>query len=690
MPIHDTKPRPSGDRGASYCRVSDEDQDVTRQRTAISEWLKSQKLSVLHAFEDQGGRRHKSESRPGFQALLKAVEARQIDWIVIDHQDRLGFKGPFEWYSFLYTFQKNRVELWQAQDNKRLSDEDVATLITTGVGAHSSKDEMVKKASRDLGKKREMARSGEWTGGFIPYGCDVICIGADGKERWRVFVDGHWSRVKLTPDGKAERYDGKDNFPKDKKLGDRLFLRPSSITERLDVVRKIFTWFDEESVSMNGIAKRLNERGIRPVSTSSQWYGILVRGLLANPVYIGKPAYNKRSQSLYAEYFGTAISTSPPRNEQDPTRAKTGRRRQREEWLLPNEPIFPPIVDPDLWERVHKKLNAPVKARAPRNPSLFLSGLLYCQRCGKSMDGWSTKDKGKWALTYVCQTYRRHGLHNDFGCRLHRVAHADVLALINDYLEKTSESVKILQKIGMGEIEESALTSSVESAKAYWSVLRKIESVVVDMLMQTKAVKGVYQVGENSYTILNGRLHALPSSDSDSVPGEPDFLEVYRTLLSSRESSRLTRLQEAESEFEKHYNVLMTTASTLARERADKEMARLDAIIRSLREDPEPVGDDLVSLSERWVTSCKALEAARKADRGQEGRRWGEALRKVLERVVLSFDHRDCGSQKRSKLSGAEFLPWQNLPNEMVPEPGSLKQVLNLIYTRSDIARILR
>ena len=114
-------------------RVSDEIQDTARQHTSIREWASRHGLAITKTYDDEGGRRHKAESRPGFQALLKAVESGSVDWIVVDHQDRLGFKGPFEWYHFLYTFQKNRVELWQSTDSKLLSSEDVATLITTGL-----------------------------------------------------------------------------------------------------------------------------------------------------------------------------------------------------------------------------------------------------------------------------------------------------------------------------------------------------------------------------------------------------------------------------------------------------------------------------------------------------------------------------------------------------------------------------
>jgi DNA invertase Pin-like site-specific DNA recombinase len=89
---------PTGSRGAAYVRVSDEDQDTARQHTSIREWAARHLLAITKQFADEGGRRHKAESRPGFQSLLKAVESGSLDWIVVDHQDRLGFKGPFEWY----------------------------------------------------------------------------------------------------------------------------------------------------------------------------------------------------------------------------------------------------------------------------------------------------------------------------------------------------------------------------------------------------------------------------------------------------------------------------------------------------------------------------------------------------------------------------------------------------------------
>src|SRR3954452_15150318 len=82
--------------GARYHRVSDSRQDLERQVGDIDRWLARGNLKASRVFEDQGGSRDKAEDRFQFQAMLGAVQARTLDWVVIQTIDRLGFKDAYE------------------------------------------------------------------------------------------------------------------------------------------------------------------------------------------------------------------------------------------------------------------------------------------------------------------------------------------------------------------------------------------------------------------------------------------------------------------------------------------------------------------------------------------------------------------------------------------------------------------
>ena len=66
--------------------------------------------------------------------------------------------------------------------------------------------------------------------------------------------------------------------------------------------------------------------------------------MLKNPVYIGRPAANKKSHPRFYEIG----------QDQQVQRVKTSgkvttKRRSRDYWVMPAAPVFPPIVDPERF-----------------------------------------------------------------------------------------------------------------------------------------------------------------------------------------------------------------------------------------------------------------------------------------------------------------------------------------------------
>src|SRR5688500_10866309 len=81
---------PSG-IGGRYHRVSTTKQDTERQIADIDRWLARGGITAQHVFEDHAPR-DKAEERLQFQAMLGMVQARSLDWVVIQSIDRFGFK----------------------------------------------------------------------------------------------------------------------------------------------------------------------------------------------------------------------------------------------------------------------------------------------------------------------------------------------------------------------------------------------------------------------------------------------------------------------------------------------------------------------------------------------------------------------------------------------------------------------
>lgn len=82
-------------RVAAYCRVSSHDQrakgDLERQVGRVLAHCVRQSYDVVESLTDVGS--GMSDNRPRFQRLLKMVDDRRIDRVVVEHKDRLSRFG---------------------------------------------------------------------------------------------------------------------------------------------------------------------------------------------------------------------------------------------------------------------------------------------------------------------------------------------------------------------------------------------------------------------------------------------------------------------------------------------------------------------------------------------------------------------------------------------------------------------
>jgi len=63
------------------------------------------------------------------------------------------------------------------------------------------------------------------------------------------------------------------------------------------VVRNVSEWYTVEELSIGGIARRLNERGVSTRFGKSPWHRSTVWGMLRNPAYVGRAAFGKTGRA---------------------------------------------------------------------------------------------------------------------------------------------------------------------------------------------------------------------------------------------------------------------------------------------------------------------------------------------------------------------------------------------------------
>jgi hypothetical protein len=183
--------------------------------------------------------------------------------------------------------------------------------------------------------------------------------------------------------------------------------------------------------------------------------------MLADPIYLGYYAWNKRHFGKFHRYKGgqavLELNFAEKSSKNDPA-----------DWVQSHR-LFPPLVDQRTWDAVQRKLGRrPRRSRAPRAAALYLAGLVYCGNCGGAMVAGpvrkTTKDPRKDGHTgdryeYFCGTYhkaaregwRKEGRHVDGDGVLHECkclrngVFQDVLeGYVARYLEETGKRLELL------------------------------------------------------------------------------------------------------------------------------------------------------------------------------------------------------------------------------------------------------
>ena len=196
----------------------------------------------------------------------------------------------------------------------------------------------------------------------------------------------------------------------------------------------IFKWYTTEAISPGQIAARLNDLGVSPVY-GPLWHRGVVKYILTNPVYTGRPVYNKASNSRFMEFVDGQVKTanrtkaSRKRAEPDQIRPEdNSRRSSSRKFSTRPRPSWPPrrsgpTVPPtrsSMWLKgfvVCGKCGKPMRiARRPRLPLLQLLPLRHAIAAADT-SGWSTTRSSLWCSTilsmYAPQVEGPHGrLHS--------------------------------------------------------------------------------------------------------------------------------------------------------------------------------------------------------------------------------------------------------------------------------------
>jgi len=340
---------------AIYARVSSdrqkEDHTIASQVSALVEHAETHGYLVPSEwrFQDEGYS-GATLLRPGLEALRDLAAGGQIEAVLIHSPDRLSRKYA---YQVLLVEELSRcgVEIIFLKAPSGTTPEDHLLVQFQGMIAEYERAQIIERCRRG---KRHRAQQGSIN----------VLSGAPYGYRY----------VKKS-DTSAAYYE--------------------VLESEAEVVRQVFEAYTRQMLSINEIARMLNERRIPTRTAKTCWERSTVWGMLRNPAYRGRACFGK------TEIRPRQRITRPLRQRNGiSNRNSANCERPRPDWI---EIPVPALISEECFALAQEQLEKN-KRHAPRRtiePTL-LQGMLVCRRCGYALYRTSTRTSKRRLYYYRC------------------------------------------------------------------------------------------------------------------------------------------------------------------------------------------------------------------------------------------------------------------------------------------------
>lgn len=645
-------PKP-GDAAAYYGRVSTPKQKLEHQREYTDRWLTQEGIRIPKEwyFEDKE-RRHKSAEREQFQRLLELARTGKIEWIVIASFERWGVADVDEFFDFRRQLKEAGVRLWSVQDHLDLTgctDADYFRIISLAV-AHTMA--MAQYAEQNIRKMISMALDGWHASKEHPYGTDLMCYQlSDMKPLFRV----HLVSKDLERSGpriyKIEHHDGRTETvtkmpPRDgKTTGYRLV--PSIDKTRIENVKLVFELF-AQGLTNREIAYRLKAMG-------RTYFGKMfgphaIEAILANPAYIGRPAWGKWATGHYRQVFDKVAHKPTERKRNQPKSFDKG----EEHYVYPTKPIFAEdtIISMTLWETVQNKLSKKLKreySTRRRSKTIHpLNGLLVCPDCGRRMVvNNTTGRKGERINYFICGGYAKSG---KAVCRPNSVRFSKVDEAMKLCWERVNKSLKDIASLPTDDRGiERMLKSKHDEVWDTWA------RIILDV------------VGQDNYDeIPFDDLHTLPRKEIEEL--FKLTLVEYKTKHKKEAAKSEQRLATIDKEINRIGDLLEDTPSDTLRKRWFSKLQELE-------QEKSRLETGSISLADRIRAAAQHSEALSKTLAEGKTLQSAAVWATFVEKIVPVMEDLPFGKKTQRTVTAFQFVPKQSVED-------MLGGVLELIPTR--------
>ena len=315
-----------------YTRVSTSMQidgySLDAQKSRMKAFCEYNDYEIAGEYEDAGKSGKSIEGRAAFNRMLEDVKSGkdEVSFVLVFKLSRFG-RNAADVLATLQIMQDFGVNLICVEDGIDSSKEAGKLMISVLSAVAEIERENIR--IQTMEGRMQKAREGKWNGGFAPYG-------------YKLF------------DGKLEINE-----------------------EEAEAIRIIFEQYVNTDIGANGLAKYLENHGIRKIARQTcknpLFDAALIRRIIKNPVYCGKIAYGRRKTE---KIHGT-------RNDYHLV--------EQDDYLLVDG-LHEAIVSEDVWNVAQEKIERYAKkyehVNKQKNEKVhMLSGIIKCPICGSGMYG---------------------------------------------------------------------------------------------------------------------------------------------------------------------------------------------------------------------------------------------------------------------------------------------------------------
>jgi site-specific DNA recombinase len=314
------------------------------------------------------------------------------------------------------------------------------------------------------------------------------------------------------------------------------------------VVRLVYATYTQQGLSINAIARMLNQRQIPTRTGSTRWERSTVWGLLRNPAYCGRACYGK------TELRPRQRITRPLRQRNGmASRTSANHERPRQDWI---EIAVPALISQDTFALAQEQLEQN-KRHSPRRtlePSL-LQGMLVCERCGYGLYRTSTQTSARRLYYYRCIGSDAYRHLKGAVCENPPVRQDQLDAVVWTEIVRLLEDPKIVQE---------ELNRRLEAARNADPLKRRQEQLQRDHARLSKSMDRLliaYQDGLMSLEQLRGRMPELRRQDQ-AIQAELQSLETV-----AADQTKYLRLIETLGDFRGRLRARADTLDVVERQK---------------------------------------------------------------------------------------------------------------------------